>query len=58
MRNFFFKIYLQDILYGQKEEIAKIDQEIYSPRKSPDSPGGFGYYKEGKTNRATLSANS
>jgi hypothetical protein len=37
-------------IFDEKEKIVKIFTEIYSPGKSPDSPGGFGHERTRKIN--------
>ena len=42
---------LDDNLNKNEEKDAKIITQIYSPRKGPDSPGGFRFKRAGKINR-------
>ncbi len=36
--------------HGKEKTYAKINSQIYQKRKSPDSPGDFGYKRAGKIN--------
>ena len=40
-----------------ENEVAKIYSQIYSQRKSSDSPGGFGLERTGKINFGIISKN-
>jgi len=42
-----FKIQKAKVFYGL-EKVTKVNQKIYQERKSPDSPGGFGFERTRK----------
>jgi len=49
------KIFLKNRFDEQKKEITKVFEKIHSPRKSPDSPGGFEFKGARKINSRVIS---
>ena len=48
------RIESKDIAQDEKKN-AKLNQKIYTPRESSDTPGGFGFEKAKRTHRRSLS---
>lgn len=55
MEKFFLKICSRYRFHGQKKEITKVFEKMYSKRKSSDSPGNFGFGKAKGRNQKALS---
>jgi len=49
--DYFISFFTRKIFFGYgKKENAKIASQIYQKRKSPDSPGSFGFERARETN--------
>lgn len=48
-------IFIGNRYHGWKKEVVKVSAQIHSKRKSPDSPGSFGFERTRKTDKPTLS---